>query len=225
MKTLYFVLFAFIISACGSKSAEPAEQTRDSVETADTTAAQPEAALTDKSIRVAWRGNVYYSQINDSVNMIMVDTVFCKSISAPERAALGFVVTFIGNECVWDGDAKEDMSNLKCKLTDALKLGYQCSEQHMQYLRQWFKNDASSLLKLKDCPLMPYTATSQTTFDEIRLTVKDSTIKVWYKANGMDMRTNDAWYWTEEDVFELQNNSLKLVKQKKLNERKEKFAA
>ncbi|MES2688779.1 MAG: hypothetical protein V4658_00155 [Bacteroidota bacterium] len=224
MKTLYFLFAALIIAGCGNNDSKPSETVTDSIASHDTIIPEP-VALSNKSITVAWRANVYYSQLQDSVSTILLDTSFCKQISEPERAAIGFVVTFIGNECYWDGDAKEDMSNLKCRVTDALHLGYQCSDTHLKFLREWFKNDQASLSRIKDCPLIPHTASSQTTFDEIRLTVKDSVIKVWYRANGMDMRTNDAWYWTQEDTFEVEADGLKLVKQQKLKERKEKFAA
>lgn len=224
MKTVYLLFAALIIAGCNNSTDKPAEISNDSISQQDTVIPEP-VALTNKSITVAWRANVYYSQLQDSVSTILVDTNFCKHISEPERAAIGFVTTFIGNECYWDGDAKEDMSNLKCRLTDALHLGYQCSDMHLKFLREWFKNDPASLSKIKDCPLIPHTASIQTTFDEIRLTVKDSVIKVWYRANGMDMHSNDAWYWTQEDTFEVDGNSIKLVKQQKLKERKEKFAA
>lgn len=224
MKTVYFLFAVLLITACGNSDPNPVETPADSIASIDTIMPEP-VALTNKSITVAWRANVYYSQLQDSVSTILVDTVFCQHISEPERAAIGFVVTFIGNECYWDGDAKEDMSNLKCRVTDALNLGYQCSDKHLKFLRDWFKNDRPSLDKIKDCPMIPHTASTQTTFDEIRLTVKDNIIKVWYRANGMDMHNNDAWYWTQEDTFEVEGSSIKLLKQQKLKERKEKFAA
>lgn len=129
------------------------------------------------------------------------------------------MATFIGNECWWDGKSKTnvDRSNLKCKILTSLNLGYQCSDKHLGFLHQWFRNDKKVLEELEDCPTTPYTSTTQDTFDEIILTVKGDTISVWFKANGVNMREQKYWSWTEIDYFKLNDSELQLIKKVESN--------
>lgn len=149
----------------------------------------------------------------DGTRNMIINEAYCKQISDPEKAALGYVATFIGNDCWWDGEANEDRSNLQCKILTALDLGYQCSEKHLGYLRNWFAGDTAVLAQLvnANCPTIPYTATIQTTFDEIKLTRKANKIEIWYKANGINMRSGQGWSWTETDFFQVNENTLKLT--------------
>jgi len=161
----------------------------------------------------------------DTNSSIVINEEFCKTITEPERAALGYVATFIGNECNWDGDYTDSRSNLKCKILTALNLGYQCSEKHLGFLRQMFKNDTKVLEELKSdsCPTTPDGATIQDTFDEITLTVKGNEILVFFKASGINMREGDSWSWTETDYFQLNKDNLKLIKKDKSKVKREKF--
>lgn len=226
MRHLLYVFLASLIASCGSNTPAQTETTvtEDSASVVEDQVQEPEQrVLSDTNITFAWRANIYNSQIQDSINTIFIDTAFCQTACDEERAALGFVATFIGSECFWDGNTEE--GNLKCKLNEWLDIGYQCSDKHLKFLRQWFRNDTACLNRLNGCPLIPYTATRQTSFDEIRLSVKGSTIKVWFRANGMDLQTNENWYWTQEDTFESEDGSLRLVRSRKLKEQHEKFAS
>lgn len=168
--------------------------------------------LTDKTVKFLWRVDKYDEELKDTFNSIFIDEEFCKTITDPERAALGYVATFIGNECWWDGEAKDDRSNLKCKILTALNLGYQCSDRHLGFLRKWLKDDKKSLEELENCTTTPYTATIQNTFDEIILTVKGNNISVFFKANGVNAREGDSWTWTETKHFQLDKDNIKLIK-------------
>jgi hypothetical protein len=173
--------------------------------------------LTDKTVKFLWRADKYDEALKDTFNSIFIDENFCKTITDPERAVLGYVATFIGNECDWDGDYKEGRSNLKCKILTALNLGYQCSGMHLGFLRQMFKNDTKVLeeLKLNNCPTTPRGATSQETFDEIALTVKGNEILVFFKASGINIKEGESWSWAEADHFQLDNDNIKLIKKDK----------
>ncbi len=168
--------------------------------------------LTDTTVKFLWCANKYDEELQDSVNSIFINEDYCKRITDSERAALGFVATFIGNECWWDGEAKDDRSNLKCKILTALNLGYQCSEQHLGFLRKWFRNDKESLEKLEDCSTTPYTSTIQDTFEEIYLTVKENIISVSFIANGINLREQRKWSWSETDYFQFENEQIRLIK-------------
>ena len=179
--------------------------------------------VSDKNVKFLWREERYDAELKNTFNAIVINEELCKTLTEPERAALGYVVTFIGSECNWDGDAKEDFSNLKCKTLSALNLGYQCSDQHLGFLRQWFKNDGKTLKELENCPTVPYTATSQNTFDYINLKVKDNKISVEFGANGVNMRMGESWSWTETDHFQLDKDNIKLVDKEKTKVKRERF--
>ncbi len=170
--------------------------------------------LTDKTVKFLWR---------DSSSTMVINEAFCKTISDPEKAALGYVATFIGNDCRWDGDYTENRSNLKCEILTALNLGYQCSDKHLGFLRQWFKNDTTALKALEACPTTPNTSTIQDTFDEIVLTSKGNEISVFFQASGINMREEKSWSWSETDYFQLDNENIKLIRQDKSGVKSMKF--
>lgn len=215
MRIYLYIATLILLSSCGQTNndsnknevvnSDPVSKT---VENTSVTNFQ----LTDKTVKFLWRADKYDEALKDTFNSIFIDEDFCKTITDPERAALGYVATFIGNECWWDGDANDERSNLKCKILTALNLGYQCSYKHLGFLRQWFKDDKKSLEVLENCPTTPYTSTIQDTFDEITLTVKENKISVYFKASGVNTREGKSWNWTETDNFQLDNDNLHLTK-------------
>lgn len=170
--------------------------------------------LTDKSVKFLWREDAYDKELKDTVNTIFINKEYSKNISEPEKAALGFVASFIGSECDWDGEPNAKYDNLSCKINTALNIGYQCSEEHLNFLRKWFKNDKKQLERLKDCSAVPFTASVQNTFDYINVVTKGDTIKITFKANGINMRSEKSWSYKEEDTFVLKKDNLVLVKSK-----------
>ena len=196
MKLLYIATL-FLLASCGQANRN---SDKKEVGTIDTT---KNFTLTDKTVKFLWR---------DSSASIVIDEKFCKTISDPEKAALGYIATFIGNECWWEGDYTDKRDNLKCEILTALDLGYQCSDKHLGFLRQWFKNDTISLKELEGCPTTPNTSTIQDTFDEIILTTKGNEISVFFKANGVNMREGVTWSWSETDYFHVDNDNVKLIK-------------
>lgn len=195
MRILYIILFIFLLS-CGQ-----ATTNQDLKESTDTTS----VALTTKTIKFLWRDSA----------AIVINQDFCKTITDPERAALGYVATFIGNNCSWDGGYSEKRDNLKCEILSALNLGYQCSDQHLGFLRQWFNQDSAALKQLEDCPTTPNTSTIQDTFDEISLTTKGNKIIISFKASGINLRDLDSWIWTETNYFQVDRNRIGLMKKER----------
>jgi hypothetical protein len=227
MKYLNIAILVFLAS-CGqtnNNSDKNEVVNSDSVsETVENTSVR-NFQLTDKTVKFLWRADKYDEALKDTFNSIFIDEDFCKTITDPERAALGYVATFIGNECNWDGDYTDDRSNLKCKILTALNLGYQCSDKHLGFLRKMFKNDPKVLEELKsdNCPTTPDGATIQDTFDEITLTVKGNLISVSFKANGVNMRESESWSWSETDHFEFDKDNIKLIKKDESKVERKKF--
>ncbi|MFV0339047.1 MAG: hypothetical protein ACK5MA_00245 [Parachlamydiaceae bacterium] len=209
MKLLYITTL-FLLASCGQTKSNSDKHKVSNVDMAET------FTLTDKTVKFLWR---------DSSASIVINENFCKTISAPEKAALGYVATFIGNECWWDGDYTDKRDNLKCEILTALNLGYQCSDKHLGFLRQWFKNDTTALKELEFCPTTPNTSTIQDTFDEIIITTKGNEIAVFFKATGVNMREEESWNWSETDYFKLDNDGIKLIKQDKSKVNVEHFDA
>jgi len=199
MRLLYISIFV-LVASCGQTN-NNAHNLGD--KKADNT---KQITLPDKTIRFLWR---------DSSASIVINQAYCKTISDPEKAALGFVATFIGSECSWDGNYTENRSNLKCEILTALNLGYQCSDSHLGFLKQWFKNDSTAMKELEACPTTPNTATIQESFNEIILTTKGNEISVFFKASGINLREQRSWSWSETDYFQIEGQSIKLMNRNK----------
>ncbi len=138
-------------------------------------------------------------------------------MSLPERAALGYIATFIGNECQWDGEITDTRTNLKCVLMTYLDLGYQCSDKHLGFLNQWFAQDAVALNKLKRCPTKPEGSTIGTTFNDILLETKpkNQSITLKYTFSYRNLRDNEHHTYQQTDVFRYEDTHIWLVDSKK----------
>jgi len=171
----------------------------------------------NKPIKFLWRADKFDQELNQIINSIFINESFCNSISNQEKAALGYISFNIGNECWWDGKVNENRSNLKCKIGTSLDLGYQCSDTQLNFLRKWFSKDAVALKKLESCSTIPYTATVQSTFDEISIfTDNDNkTILVNYKAYGINIREAKKWSWNQTDTFSYTKENITLINSEK----------
>ena len=204
MKHLPFAVLLILFS-CGSSGGDSSPATT------------APAVAPETTVRFLWREPRFDEVFQDTVSVLVLDEEYCKTIPDAERAALGYVATFIGNECEWDGDYTEDRSNLKCKILTALDLGYQCSEQHLGFLRKWFSTDNKVLIALtpENCPTTPDGASVAETFDEITLTTKDNYIIVSYKVSGYDMRAAEIWTRDATMYFQHYEGGIQLVDGKK----------
>ena len=173
--------------------------------------------LQNKKVKILWRENHYNTELQDTMSMIVMDTSYCKTISDPEKAAIAFVATFVGNDCWWEGQYTNDRSNLKCKVLTELNLSYQCSESHLGFLRYWFREDTKALERLKDCPTTPFTATEQETFDSISITVEGQFIILSLSISGFNIREDQEWHRTEEITFRNAERKLFIEKEKKFD--------
>ena len=171
----------------------------------------------NQQVKFLWRADRFDEELKQNYNTIFINKAFTNSISDQEKAALGYVATFIGNECEWDGNVNENRSNLKCEILTALDLGYQCSDKHLGFLRNWFSKDTVALKKLDRCITIPYTATVQTTFDKITLFTdkENKTITVNYKAYKINVRASSRKSWTQTDIFKYDTKNVTLISSEK----------
>lgn len=211
----YCTLLLVALQACQTPSKSDTQVTQaDSSrpESMDTTASVAKPyKLQPQAVKFLWREDRPMDGYDVTVSTIVLDDAYVASISDPEKAALGYVATFIGNECAWDGKAAPDRSNLKCKILTALDLGYQCSDTHLGFLRHWFRGDSTTLQKLESCPTIPDGSTIQETFDKIDVAVDDNEIIVTYTVVSINTRQGKTWTWDVKDHFQLHDNGLALV--------------
>lgn len=172
--------------------------------------------ITNKSLKVLWRENKYDEELKAEINTIILNNEFLENITQPEKAALGYVATFIGNECEWDVKPNKNRSNLNCQILSALGLGYQCSNTHLGFLRKWFLKDTVALKKLETCPTIPNTATQQTTFNEILIetNTQQQTITIRCKISAINTRTSNVKQFTSVDTFKYTPESVVLIDSK-----------
>ena len=168
--------------------------------------------LPSQNVKFLSRKMQYDEESKANINTINLNQNYLKTITDPEKAALAYAATFIGNECNWDGNADHNRGNLKCVILSALNLGYQCSNQHLGFLRSWFRNDEKILKELENCPTTPDGATVQDTFDEINIQTSGNEIIVSFKANGINLRESKSWKWSEKHFFKVKNNELLLLR-------------
>lgn len=209
MKQILIISALIFLTACGKVTPKidqgTGEAKRQEIEL-------NEVNLTDSTVNFLWRDLKYDSIQNQTSSSIFLNEEYIKSMTPQEKVAIGYVATFIGNQCRWDGKANEDRSNLECKIISALGLGYQCSENHLGFLRKWFATDEQVLSELEACPTIPNTATVQNTFDEIVIATKGNSISVYFKASGVNLREEESWNWSETVYFSATTDNLNLVK-------------
>lgn len=152
----------------------------------------------------------------DKKGVLQINEDYIKTITNAQRAALGYITTNIGNDCYWDGEKKADESNLKCKFLSALNLGYQCSETHLSFLRQWFKKDPEVLKNLETCTKTASSDKIQDRFVGLRMSTTNNTIKIVYGAMGMDTESQKRWRWIEESIYSFTEKEIKQIKRKNL---------
>src|SRR5690554_5139182 len=106
MKYLGIATLIFLAS-CGqtnnNSDKENEDIVTDSVIEKEEITSEENFNLTDKTVKFLWRADKYDETYKSTFSSIFIDEEFCKTITDPERAALGYVVTFIGSECDWNG--------------------------------------------------------------------------------------------------------------------------
>mgnify|MGYP003513299065 FL=1 len=160
--------------------------------------------------KIVWREDIYDPYIKATVNVIKLDDNYFANISGPEKAVLGYLASTRGNECYADGG----MQNVKCKILTALNMGYQCSEESKSFLKNWFRDDAAILKQVEKCK--PTLATTvEKTFDEVKITTADNTIKVDLKGLKLNIKENSLSRWSESMSFKVDGDKVSLIERTK----------
>ena len=211
------ILVSIILISCGQTNNKSENPKNDTLQKSNFKSITEKQLLKDTTIKILWREDLYDSTLKDTENTIVLNDKYFKNISEPEKAAIGYVATFIGSECNWDGEANDNFTNLSCKVIKALGLGYQCSDTHLNFLKHWFRDNQKVINELKDCPVTPFTATQQNTINELSISLKNDTIKIHYDASGVNLRQEKNWNWSEDVLFKILDDKLVLISRTKKN--------
>ena len=171
--------------------------------------------LKDTTLKIVWREEVYDSKLKQNVSTIMLNESYFKNVSEPEKAAIGYLATFVGNECQWDGSPNSEQNNIKCKILSALGLGYQCSESNKDFFKKWFSESSAVINELENCKSSLVSTNEQTSFKNISVSTKNDEIKIKYSAITANISKQKFENWNEEVTFKLNNDKLDLVKRTK----------
>jgi hypothetical protein len=149
---------------------------------------------------------------------IYINTKYLQTISESEKAAIAFVTLHDSRDCEWDGEVNKDMSNLSCRITKALGLGYQCSAMHIALLQKWLGKDSSASEEIKYCPMTPNTAHQLHGIGKVLLTkLTPNKFKIDYSADGVNIRMMSYWSFDATIIFQIDNDILKIVSRKEYN--------
>lgn len=134
--------------------------------------------------------------INNQLN-----TELLANIKTPERALLSGYLFVYGNEC----DAISD--KMKCKILPELNILDECNKKHVNFLKQWFKNDVILSLKLQKCPVLPRKFAIQNKLKKIIIQRKNDTISITINVIGMNTSQEKNGNIEQTDTFIIKNNS------------------
>lgn len=161
----------------------------------------------DTTYKILWYDIKLYSSI--------INTKIMKEMREPEKAAIAYIALHDSRDCDWDGEPNAGHTNLSCEIITALGLGYQCSDNHIQLLKHWFRDDSTILEEVKYCPMTPNTAHQLHGIDQISLIrMNNNYFKMNYKASGANSRTESFWSFSESILFKTQGDKLIIVDRK-----------
>ena len=131
---------------------------------------------------------------------LVVDEEMVATLTEPERAVLGYFAALIGTACEIDPrdrDLGYEERRLRCRLTDALRLGPQCGQAHADLVSRWIPADVP-----ERCDRTPFTAYSRAAYGELALATRGRRHEVTYEAAYTLGPGRTTWTWSERVVFE-----------------------
>ena len=156
--------------------------------------------LKNKTVKILW---------NNRINGELINKEYFKTMSEPERAAIGYITKLRHTS-----ENRDD----KYTIENSLNLGYPCLGKYKCYMQLWFRNDAEALKTIVDCVLWDDGGQSVYAFlNEINLTVKGNKIYI----SLVNITSNrDIWdcIWTEEIIFLVDKDNIKVMDWKRPSE-------
>ena len=152
-----------------------------------------------EATRVLWR--------EDPLQQLKVNEEYIAQSPEHIRAILAFLSTRAGTSCqqteptVVTIDLNDpeilnmelaDMftpGKLTCELSAGVGFEDQCSEEHISFVKKWFRRDTAVFQELEKCNRVPATATLQHVFSAIEMKEDGNAVEVRYAITQVDNRT------------------------------------
>jgi len=134
---------------------------------------------------------------NDNVNK-----EFLQKANNPEKALISMYLFAYGNEC------KINTSSVKCKILKSLNIGNECNTKHVEFLKQWFATNRLMLIKLQNCPNLPYNFAIQNQIEEIGIIKQNDTLTILFNVKGVNQSQEKTWDITQKDSYIIMNETL-----------------
>jgi hypothetical protein len=189
-------------------------QQQEQKETADITQPiQPVIKSAEGLTKILWLEKQFDPEFNAEVKVIRLNQTYFDKIDEAEKAVIGYYATFHGNECWWENDKpNDDRSNLRCKIIDALQLGYQCSDMQLDFLKKWFRTQPALVQELDHCPTIPTTSTQQDSFEEIIVERKIDVFTIRFTICAENLRDKITRCYEEVHTFRIFADAVEEIK-------------
>jgi hypothetical protein len=203
----------FICLAVYSCNQPQEQKNADEVKVDDSKTTQPVIKPAEGIIKVLWLEKQLDPEFNAEVQVIKLNQSYFDNINEAEKAIIGYYATFHGNECWWENDQpNDDRSNLRCKIIDALKLSYQCSDTHLDFLKKWFRTQPLLIQELDHCPTFPTTSTLQDSFEEIIVERNKDVFTIRFTICAENVRDNTTRCYEEIHTFRIFSDGVEEIK-------------
>ena len=136
------------------------------------------------------------------------DSIYTSNIQTlkeSEKALISGYLFAYGNECIANSNKN------KCKILYELNINDECNNDHISFLKKWFKNDNLMQYKLRNCPNFPHNFAIQNSFDKIIINRND-TLSIKYTVKGLNNSQEKSWNVSREDFYFIKNNTFLKLK-------------
>lgn len=169
--------------------------------------------------RVLWQ--------EDSLQQVKLNESFIQQSPEHIRAILAFLSTRAGTACqqtepnvvtidLSDPDILDmELSDiftpakLTCELSKEVGYDDQCSDEHLDFVKKWFRRDTAIFKELESCARIPATAPLQSALSYIEIKERDGTVEVHYAITRTDTRAATAETKRFVDRYELEYDMLR----------------
>jgi hypothetical protein len=205
-RILFSLPFCVLMHACNQPS-------QDTQTPATNVLQNPVIKPAEGAIKILWLEKEFDPEFDTTVEVIRLNQSYFENIDEAEKAVIGYYATFHGNECWWENNMpNEARSNLRCKIIDALKLGYQCSDTHIGFLRKWFRTQPHLLQELDHCTTIPNTSTQQDSFEEIIVERKKDVFTIRFTICAQNLRDKITRCYEEIHSFRIFADAVEEIK-------------
>lgn len=172
-----------------------------------------------ETTRVLWR--------EDPLQQLKVNSDFISASPEHIRAILAFLSTRAGTACqqteptVVTVDLNDpELLNMKladmftpakltCELSAGIGFDDQCSDEHIAFVKKWFRRDAAVFQEVEKCARVPATAALQRVFSAIEMKEDGNAVEVRYAITQTDNRTGARSTQRFVDRYELEYDMLR----------------